>query len=187
MLGASNTTHIFLTFLTDKKKKKLCKITPVKIKAGFVSYWQQCHRKRGLSLFSSIDKSQRSAKFSSFSLTVGKELQERAQVSEGWSTYKTCIGQTCSCWAVLWAGKEGHHPSSRAPGSSWSSAICRGGCPRPGAPCQGRWCGCALAGVKLQTWAVLASCIARVATPRAAAFWPSWWICAGQGYVALGW
>lgn len=87
------------------RQKKLCKITPVKIKAGFVSYWQQW--KKGLRLFSSVDKSQRSARFSSFSLTVGKELQKRAQVSEGSSTYKTCIRQTCSCssCALGWQGE----------------------------------------------------------------------------------
>lgn len=87
-------------------QKISCKITPVKIKAGFVSYRQQCHRKRVLCLFSSADKSQESAKLSSFTLTVGKELQKTAQVSGGWATYKTCNGQTCSCSAraLGWQG-----------------------------------------------------------------------------------
>lgn len=93
----------------------------MKTKAGFVSYWQQCPRKRELCLFSSMKKSQRSAKFSSFTLTVGKELQKRAQVSESWSTYKTCVGQICSCsaralrWAIILVAQ---HQAPAAPLSS---------------------------------------------------------------------
>lgn len=119
--------QILLTFSWHSlQTKKLCKVIPVKTKAGFVSYWQQCPRKRELCLFSSIDKSQRSAKFSSFTLTVGKELQKRAQVSEGWSTYKTCVGETCSCsagalcWAIILVAQ---HQAPAAPLSSTDPVL----------------------------------------------------------------
>lgn len=95
MLGASNITCIFLTFLTDKK---ICVRSPQwKSKQGFCHIGSNVTGREGF--FSSLDKSQRSVKFSSFTLCVGKESRKRAQVSEGWSTYKTCVGQTCSCSA----------------------------------------------------------------------------------------